>query len=83
MIATSDNFSPHSRPEEFPGRAVVAGIGGAGWIGARLMVGRATPCAPHLVAMNGLQRTARPISALGFHVVAAFLLELNINFDTA
>jgi hypothetical protein len=29
-MATSDNFPPPSRPEEFP-RAVVAGIGDAGW----------------------------------------------------
>ena len=32
MTATSDNFPPPSRPEEFPERAVVAGIGDAGWI---------------------------------------------------
>jgi hypothetical protein len=32
VTATSDNFPPPSRPEEFPERAVVAGIGDAGWI---------------------------------------------------
>jgi len=32
VTATSDNFPPSSRPEEFPERAVVAGIGDAGWI---------------------------------------------------
>jgi hypothetical protein len=31
-MATSDNFPPRSRPEKFPERAVVAGIGDAGWI---------------------------------------------------
>jgi hypothetical protein len=31
-MATSDNFPGRSRPEEIPQRAVVAGIGDAGWI---------------------------------------------------
>jgi len=31
-MATSDNFPPRSRPEEFRQRAVVAGIGDAVWI---------------------------------------------------
>jgi hypothetical protein len=31
-MATSDNFPPRSRREEFPERAVAAGIGDAGWI---------------------------------------------------
>ena len=31
-MATSDNFTRRSRPEEFRQRAVVAGIGDAGWI---------------------------------------------------
>jgi hypothetical protein len=32
MTAISDNFQPSSRPEEFPERTVVAGIGDAGLI---------------------------------------------------
>jgi hypothetical protein len=32
VMATSDNFPRRSRPEEFPERAVVAGIGDAGRI---------------------------------------------------
>jgi hypothetical protein len=31
-MATSDNFPFRSRPEKFPERAVVVGIGDAGWI---------------------------------------------------